>query len=426
MEDRVRVDARARRLGRGIVARLASYPSALIVVNRRRSAAATLFRARAPCSRGPHTHVGCTMHQLARACLGAMLLIYTHSVEAQTVHDRVKPNIVLLTASGQAQDGGRLPPERRTGVIVSAAGWLLSSYDLIGSFTSVKPGSLIVTARGTATQDRDVRVAIIDFSEHLNLLFLALPVGEYPHFVLPSESAPEELYVSGYQDAENFYPGSRGDLKPLDPAADASLRGINIDDSGVLAGSPVYNSDGQLLGLVQSEDDEREILFRPISYAVPLLLTVRTDNIVTTLNTRLPEQRAAELEAALRELRTSVAFNPAIDAKGKKLVINYDKMLAEPALEYIDVSVIAVDPPTETPVGPSEPVRLTRRNPDPNDATKGSFDATADLFAAIENTKTVLPGTTGFKFRIIGKLEDAEGRPGLVVPSVEIAQDAPF
>ena len=74
------------------------------------------------------------------------------AAQEETVQEKIRRNIVLLTAkSGKSSQNEQIIVEQRNGVIVSPAGWLLTTYGLIDGFTKIEPGSLKITAQGYAT-----------------------------------------------------------------------------------------------------------------------------------------------------------------------------------------------------------------------------------------------------------------------------------
>ena len=306
---------------------------------------------------------------------------------------------------------------------------LLTTYSLIRDLTDLIAGSLRITARGEATGNKAVRLTIVDYSEHLNLLFLSLPPGKYPYFPLGADKSPDDkgpLLISGFRGAgDQFYSGD-GIPRPYENDPDDDfLHTIWTEEADVLAGAPVYDSVAKLMGLVQEIDNGR-VVYTPISYAMPLLTTVRVDDIFAAFNTRytrLLQDRANELDAALRELRTAVTYDPVINVEAKKVIIKYDKMLADPALAELDVRVRAVYPHNEVTIGDDVGVRITEKTLDPEDnaGTSGAFDGTKALYDLMERTLKILPATQAFKFQIIGTLVD-----GTKVPSAEMVRKSPF
>ena len=84
--------------------------------------------------------------------------------------------------------------------------------------------------------------------------------------------------------------------------ADKDEQDEDTDDQADGAAAQGGVQDGQIA--------DNKVLYTPISYAIPLLLTVRTEDIFTTFDTRLPQERADELMAALNALRRSVTLIP--------------------------------------------------------------------------------------------------------------------
>ena len=216
----------------------------------------------------------------------------------QQISDQVRPSIVFLMAEALKRGTGEKLSAGKNGVIVSSRGLVLTTYDLIGSFDH-QPGSLKVKADDPKDSKKTIRLAIIDYSEHLNLLLLSLPSEGYSYLRMAPSAADQRVLFSGYraEPAETPGPpkleykyGTGVKSDPSDTEAEVSLQTVNTDAeiwvrtlegklSFALDGGAVYNAQGQLVGILNGGTDTRHITYTKIFYAHRLLSPTRLTSV---------------------------------------------------------------------------------------------------------------------------------------------------
>jgi S1-C subfamily serine protease len=252
---------------------------------------------------------------------------------AQAVHDDMRKSLVHLHARGQAVSGpnaSNFVDSFATGTLASNDGLILTVYHLISALGDVEPRTVTIEARIAEKTANPRRVAIVDASINTDLMLLKMPPGPEPFPVVPLGRAIEHddsqpIYTSGFPKSLD-YRKHEGKIEGRSGPG-GYLWQTSFDFKEGQSGSPVYNADGEVIGVVKGEENGTGFII-PIGFADALLAQIRL----------------REIRAAMRDfdhLRRQFTWNGEVD--GSKIKITYEKSVAgEPQVDFVDLKIRAV------------------------------------------------------------------------------------
>ena len=306
----------------------------------------------------------------ASVCIGAST-IFSAQAAGIDPHEVIKPALVYLEATAPKSDHSKLVDSAATGVVISADGLVLTSYHLLTGLGVYDKSQLNIVAQLPGQKTLKARQE--NYREDLSLLLLRLlPRTSYPHaslskFTLTSgENA--NIYISGYTRHPDNIEYYHTDGKLLDEGTDTLLQATDIPFAEEQIGSPVYDKEGLLRGIVNLLDTDRNTYFTPLEYADDLLSVVQIStgrqafHILfgdLELKPDMPsyDTRVKEIEKAISALRYQFNWQqPVLDQKGKRLLLRYEKLLSgEPLVSWIIVQVVPQGIQVPTPSVGSTP-----------------------------------------------------------------------
>ena len=277
---------------------------------------------------------------LVALCLAMFLMTAAaqRDAHAEPRHDLVKPATVYLHAKGKAKSGanmGQFIDSHATGFLVSEDGLVMTVYHLIQKLGDVEPATVTIKARLGSKDANEMKAWIIDAKITTDLLLLRLASqGPHPKVTLGSAQDHREgdtIYSYGFPSmVETPYINPTGTIESrFGPGGYLWITGINFTPGE--SGSPVYNEQGQVIGIVKGTEEGKG-LFIPIGAAESLLARVRFNEI-----------RAAMKDFDL--LRTQFFWSGRVKrVYGKEVIeITYHKSVSgEPHVKEIDIQIRAV------------------------------------------------------------------------------------
>ncbi len=212
-----------------------------------------------------------------------------------TPHDDVKPGLIYLKASGTAGKEGH--PKRGvkggvisqgTGFFVGKDGFILTTRHFLDPLEDAEARQVTITASIGGASSDDIPVLIASELKRVDLLLLKAnmpfdkPAPKPLQIGRPSQynrENPTPLFTSGfhgetYRRKEVEFNASESDDFPY-------AWTVNVKTNSGQSGSPVYDGDGRVLGVVKAtakEDDELTLIV-PIDYAMPLIGHLEIDRL---------------------------------------------------------------------------------------------------------------------------------------------------
>lgn len=253
----------------------------------------------------------------------------------QTNHELIKQAAVYLHARGQARSGvsmGQFIDAYATGFLVSEDGLVMTVYHLISELGDVEPETVTIEARVGSKNADKMQAWIIDAKIPTDLMMLRLASqGPHPRVTLGSAQGHKEgdtIYSYGFPSKINApYINPKGTIESrFGPGGFLWITGINFTAGE--SGSPVYDSQGAVIGIAKGTEDGKGF-FIPIGFAESLLARVR-----------LSEIRAAMKDFDL--LRTRFEWSGTIRNNfGERMIeISYEKIvLGEPHVKKIEIQI---------------------------------------------------------------------------------------
>lgn len=270
----------------------------------------------------------------ALALCFALVPVDGKTLRAQSFHDAIRPSLVHLHARGQAQSGPNMSTEvdsYATGFLVSSDGLIVTVYHLISELGDVAPETVTIDARIAEKSANPRRAAIVDASINIDLMLLKIPPSLEPYANVKLGSALDHddekpIYTSGFPRAMPYrkQPGIIEGRWGLG----GYLWATSFDFKEGQSGSPIYNRDGYVLGLVKGVADGVGYII-PISFADSLLAQVR-----------LREIRLAMKDFEL--LRKQFSWSGEVNrVRGTDIItVIYEKsVLGEPHVTSIDLKI---------------------------------------------------------------------------------------
>lgn len=267
----------------------------------------------------------------ARLVFTIIALVYgTTAAFSQAVHDQIRNKLVYLHAKGQVLSGpnaSNFVDSFASGALVSSDGLVLTVYHLISELGDVDPRTVTIEAR-IAEKTADVRpAAIVDAAINTDLMLLKLSPAANPYPAVALGSAvthndSNSIYTSGFP--KNL------DYRKLEGKVESRsgpggyLWATSLRFNAGQSGSPVYNDQGEVIGIVKGDMDNIGFII-PIGYADALLAQIRL----------------REIQDAMKDfdhLRKQFSWSGEI--QGSKITISYEKSVSgEPHVKSIDLKI---------------------------------------------------------------------------------------
>lgn len=273
----------------------------------------------------------------------------------ETPHTRIKPGLVYLEAKGTAGKEGH--PKlgltggvisQGTGFFVGTDGFILTTRHLLDPLEEAEARQVTLTASIGGASSDDIPVLIASELNRVDLLLLKanMPFDKPPANPLTlgstskfDRNTPPELFTSGFH-GSNF--------RQKEVEFNRSENGnfpyaweINVKTNSGQSGSPVYDKDGKVLGIIKGtarEDDELTLMI-PIDFAMPLIGHLEINRLnaqVELLKAILGEmtrddpplhERLQGIEESMTELSSRFTWSAQTSPDGQ-MVIRYEKLIS--------------------------------------------------------------------------------------------------
>ncbi|MBW4709969.1 serine protease [Roseobacter sp. YSTF-M11] len=213
----------------------------------------------------------------------------------ETPHDIVKTGLIYLQASGTAGKEGH--PKRGvkggvisqgTGFFVGKDGFILTTRHFLDPLEKAEARQVSITASIGGASSDDIPVQIASELDRVDLLLLKanMPFDKPPPNPLRigrtskyNRASPTALFTSGFHG--ETYRRKEVEFNASESADFPYAWTVNVKTNSGQSGSPVYDADGSVLGIVKataSEDDELTLMI-PIDYAMPLIGHLEIDRL---------------------------------------------------------------------------------------------------------------------------------------------------
>ncbi len=221
---------------------------------------------------------------------------------AEEPHDTVRESLVFIRATGLSTQTGTQGKEvhaTATGFLVSENGLILTNYHILEQLGEVSPKTIRfeISVRERTSDRRPA--ATVNGSEILDLLLLKTPPPAVPFTAASLGSAlrhpdGDAIFTSGFPDAPS-YRKQRGLIEAREGPGGV-LWSINFGLRPGQSGSPVYDRDSKVIGVIKGDDESG-------SYMIPIDVA---DGLISQVRIRAIWERIEKLEDALDEVRTRI------------------------------------------------------------------------------------------------------------------------
>jgi hypothetical protein len=199
--------------------------------------------------------------------------------------DVVAPSLVYLTIEYTPTKGPKLgvsQSDQATGFLVSDDGFILTSYHLLENMSETAGDNVTVRAVvGDNPEAQPVTAAIVNGVQPLDLLLLkirALAGHPYPYLKIGrvgSLNAGDHIFASGFNDKDLLNDEGTVNNK-LGPLGIGYLWTVNMSVAPGQSGSPVYQADGTVVGILKGENKATTKGYMvPIDFADALISFLR-------------------------------------------------------------------------------------------------------------------------------------------------------
>jgi hypothetical protein len=242
---------------------------------------------------------------------------------------------VYLKASGKALSGPNASNEvtsEATGFIVSEEGLVMTVHHLISKLGDVAPKTVKLEARIGSRVMNPIPIGIVDARITTDMLILQLIEPDaYPNVKLGSAYELDDgaqLYSFGFHSVENSQPEvkSEGKIK-CRCGPGGFLWDTSFDFTYGQSGSPVYDAEGTVVGMLKGTDDDSGYMI-PIGMNDTLLALIRLREIQTAM-------------ADFDQLRRQFRWDVEIVQRGNNniVLLNYQKSVSgEPLVAEVQIS----------------------------------------------------------------------------------------
>lgn len=271
-------------------------------------------------------------------------ILWPVAATAADPHSSIRSSLVYISASGVDQNTGQPVGQHATGFIVSEDGLVLTVYHLLErSLANISPDSLKIKASISEKTSQQIEASIVNAVIPNDLLLLKLEEPALKSYVparlgnLSSYKNTDPLFTSGFPDVQ-AYRSQQGVVNARTSPA-RFLWDTSIHFWPGESGSPMYNSDAEVVGLAKGDlgvsepqggaaapqSPVRDGYMIPIGYAETLLLSIRLTDIQTRLK---------EFEAIRTQMRWSAKVT------NRTLSLEYEKTVpGNPHVESIDLTI---------------------------------------------------------------------------------------
>ncbi|WP_438749167.1 S1 family peptidase [Pararhizobium sp. O133] len=281
-----------------------------------------------------------------RAFLIFLICMFFHAEAKADVHDRVRKSLVHLTVSGTPKTGAlaSVPDAAQaqgTGFFFTDDGYILTTLHLFDELRKVEAVNVRIAAKVGGADAKDFPAQFISQLEGLDLAVLKMkvPFGtEYPKALnvgstvnIPnSDEIP--LFTSGFFD-KNYTKLPVSVIEKDSPDIFYAWV-VNVTTMNGQSGSPIYTSDGTVIGLIKGSSPAlaSQTLMIPIEYSQALIGYLKLDALEKKINelsnsvASISRQRLPTVEKQIAELGKKFSWH-ASTLKDGSLEIRYDKLL---------------------------------------------------------------------------------------------------
>lgn len=212
------------------------------------------------------------------------LFVMPSASVAAEPHDSIRKSLAFIRVSATstaAGTGGTTVSAEATGFLVSDDGLVLTNYHLLESLGQVAPKSVAFDISiGEKTSQRRP-AAVIDGTQLLDLLLLKMPPAPEPYIPVPLGSAyahpsGDRIFSSGFPKSLSYRTVQGGIEAREGPGG--YLWTVDLSFQSGQSGSPVYNADGEVIGVAKGDDAELSFMI-PIDFADGLIAQVRIQEL---------------------------------------------------------------------------------------------------------------------------------------------------
>ncbi len=288
------------------------------------------------------------------ACFLVFALCAPPLVAQDTPHTGIQPGLVYLEASGTP--GKEEHPQRGvpggvvsqgTGFFVGTDGFILTTLHFLKPLEDAEARQISITASIGGASSGEIQVLVASELKRVDLLLLKanmpfdmpppkpLTVGRISTF---DRDNPARLFTSGFhgtnfrQKEVEFNRSENGDF----PYAWE----INVKTNSGQSGSPVYDKDGNVLGVIKGThrtDDELTLMI-PIDFAMPLIGHLEIDRLNDRVELLLDiigemtrddpplHERLLGIEENMTELSNRFTWSADASPEGD-LIVRYEKLI---------------------------------------------------------------------------------------------------
>lgn len=329
----------------------------------------------------------------------AFFTLAPYRANAQPPSEIVRPSLVYLKLEFTPTKGpssGVIESVQSTGFLVSEDGFILTSYHLLedvsekGGADTVKVTAWLGDPQSTGTSQ--VPAAIVNGLQALDVLLLKIRTTQLlPHLALGKAqdlNMGDQIYTSGFNDTQPFNKQGTLDNK-FGPPGIGYLWTLNMPVSAGESGSPVYLSDGTVIGILKGEDTSAtDVAYMvPIEFADGLIAHLKLaelDRQVKALTTELGwsqndkplAPRLLTVEKGMQDVSKNFHWDG--DEQGGTLVLTYHKLVAgSPQIKSIFISVFPYIKRKDSTENLKDNLPFIK-DPDPPDQPPRVITATSD------------------------------------------------
>jgi S1-C subfamily serine protease len=237
----------------------------------------------------------------------ALFILSSSVAHAQTsLDDNVGPSLIYLKVDFTPTKGpgsGVPQTDQSTGFLVSDDGFILTSYHLLERVSESAGDNVKVTAAVGDPEASPVTAAIVNGLQPLDLLLLKIrSTKPLPRLTLGRAdvlSIGDHIYTSGFYEKNPFH--SEGTVSnKFGPLGIGHLWTLNMSVAPGQSGSPVYSSDGTVVGILKGEDKRAT----SVGYMVPIEFA---DALIAHLRLRELEKKIGHLSEEIEGMRSSLS-----------------------------------------------------------------------------------------------------------------------
>lgn len=242
----------------------------------------------------------CTPARLVLLLLFWSFHISLPSAHSQSLHSDMRQRLVSIGITGESPTGDPLGSEG-TGILVSADGFILTSYHLFDGVAAAKDGSIEITISiGEKKEKRDRRAFLVDAKRNIDVALLKTPttLSDYPFAnigTIRGLQIGDSLFTMGFPSHSVGAPQVQQILvSSSDGPGGHTWLASTLVDAGQ-SGSPVYRSDGSVVGIIKGVVGA-QTAFVPIDLADFLVLPLRFRDLEEKL-----KSLSSKLESVLKD-----------------------------------------------------------------------------------------------------------------------------